>query len=366
MRGKKYFMAVKVDLDKAYIRLNWNFIRKGLVEIKVPDRLTDLIMTTVSSPKTNLTWNGSLSEEFQPSRGVRQGDPLSPYLFVLAMEKLSHIIETAANGGLWKPIRAGKGGPKISHILFADDLMLFLEVDEEQLHVLLRCLNLFGDISGQKSDKTLYAGIVDRMKERLTSWQAQSLSQAGNIQNVFNWRTGNSHLWKHLCKVWFKLKPRLIWDVGDGSSVNFWEDKWLDHGENLASKAIVPIPQTIIGRKVREYVDSDGSWNHRELYSLLPQNCIQSIRSLLPPYDTNGPDRLSWSLDGSGRVTIKLLYNAILNYDREDYHNNEIWSVIWKIKGPIRIIMLFWKMVHHRIPTRSLLARMNILSATCP
>ncbi|XP_061353144.1 uncharacterized protein LOC133297923 [Gastrolobium bilobum] len=66
----------------------------------------EVIMMSVTSPKNNIIWNGKLTEEFQPSRDVRQGDPISPYLFVLAMEKLSHIIDTEVNGNLWKPIRA--------------------------------------------------------------------------------------------------------------------------------------------------------------------------------------------------------------------------------------------------------------------
>ncbi|XP_061356180.1 uncharacterized protein LOC133300618 [Gastrolobium bilobum] len=121
MRGKKAFMAIKIDLVKAYDRVSWQFM-----------------------------------QDFCPSRGLRQGDPLSPYLFVLAIKKLSHIITTAVNGGLWKPMYAGKGGPMILHLAFADDLMMFMEAKEDQIATLMKYLKLFEDMSCQRlsMDKT--------------------------------------------------------------------------------------------------------------------------------------------------------------------------------------------------------------------
>ena len=62
-----------------------------------------------------------------PSRGIREGDPLSLYLFVLCIDRLSHLIDIAASEGLWKPFKLGRDGPKISHLLFVDDMILFGE-----------------------------------------------------------------------------------------------------------------------------------------------------------------------------------------------------------------------------------------------
>lgn len=61
---------------------------------------------------------------FYPHRDLRQGDPLSPYLFFLCMDKLSHIISKAVDDGHWKPMKMGRQGPQISHLMFADDLLL--------------------------------------------------------------------------------------------------------------------------------------------------------------------------------------------------------------------------------------------------
>lgn len=91
-KGKKGFMAWKIDLSKAYDRLNWNFIEHVLVELGLPLNLIKLIMSCVSTVKYQICINGELTESFQPKSGIRQGDPLSPYLFALGIEKLSHII----------------------------------------------------------------------------------------------------------------------------------------------------------------------------------------------------------------------------------------------------------------------------------
>lgn len=69
---------------------------------------------------------------FKPLRGLRQGDLLSPYLFVLCMERLCHLNEEAVEEKKWKPIFLSRGGPKLTHICFADDLILFAEASLAQ------------------------------------------------------------------------------------------------------------------------------------------------------------------------------------------------------------------------------------------
>ena len=97
-----------------------------------------------------ILWNGEPTDKFVPSRGIRQGDPLSPYLFVACMERLSQSIDELVGTKQWRPIAACGGGPEISHLLFADDIILFAEANEEQALVIKRCLDTFCEASGQK------------------------------------------------------------------------------------------------------------------------------------------------------------------------------------------------------------------------
>ena len=117
--GGKTMVAVKVDLEKAYDRLSWCFIQETLKEVGLPKRFIHLIIECMSTTKMNILWNGAMTEDFRPGRGIRQGDPLSPYIFVLCIERLSHGIIQAVNQGRWKPIRVTRIGTPLSHLFFS-------------------------------------------------------------------------------------------------------------------------------------------------------------------------------------------------------------------------------------------------------
>lgn len=80
-----------------------------------------------------LLLDGSKAGNFTPTKGIRQGDPLSPYLFVICMELLSHIIPTEVDVGRWKQIKIG--GIQLSRLSFADDLILFAEATTDQRRI---------------------------------------------------------------------------------------------------------------------------------------------------------------------------------------------------------------------------------------
>lgn len=84
------------------------------------------------------------------SRGLRQGDPLSPYLFILCLEHLGHWISRSVEEGKWKPLRASRSGPKVSHLFFADDLILFAEATIEQASYIKTGLDEFCSASSQR------------------------------------------------------------------------------------------------------------------------------------------------------------------------------------------------------------------------
>lgn len=149
-QGLKGYMAIKIDFEKAYDRLKWDFILDTLNEMNFPKLMIEVIMQCVTSPSMRLLWNGEQTDPFTPSPVIRQGDPLSPYLFVLCMERLNQIIEEAVIQGHWKPIYASRGGPLLSNLFFADDIMLFAEATTEQASILSSCLHRFCLASGQK------------------------------------------------------------------------------------------------------------------------------------------------------------------------------------------------------------------------
>ena len=85
----------------------------------------------------SVVWNGKHLNWFKPSRGIRQGDAISPYIFNLCMEMLGRLIYSAVESGRWKPIKLSRAGPRLSHLFFVDDLILFIEALVDQIQVVM-------------------------------------------------------------------------------------------------------------------------------------------------------------------------------------------------------------------------------------
>lgn len=144
-KGRKGFIAWKVDLSKAYDRLNWNFIRFVLNEIGLPSMLSQLIMSCVSTVRYQVCVNGELTDSFTPTSSIRQRDPLSP----LVHWETSHIIFDSVRRKKWKPVKSSQSGPLVSHLFFAYDLILFTEASTQQARVMKDCLEKFYRASSQ-------------------------------------------------------------------------------------------------------------------------------------------------------------------------------------------------------------------------
>lgn len=226
-QGKKGWMILKLDLEKAYDRIRWDYLEDTLHAVGLSDRWVSWIIQCVAGPSMRLLWNGEKTEPFKPARGLRQGDPLSPYLFVLCMERLCHLIEDAVGAKIWKPIQLSRGGPKLSHICFADDLILFAEASVAHIRVIRRVLERFCNASCQKVslekskiffsknvvldlsnritsergiqsthdlgkylgmsilhkriNKDMFSEVIGRVSSRLAGWKGKMLSRAGRI-----------------------------------------------------------------------------------------------------------------------------------------------------------------------------------------
>lgn len=107
-------------------------------------------MQCVTTPTLQVLWDGRFTKDFSSTNGIRQGDPISPYLFVLTVERLGHVITKSVESGRWKPIVLGKGGPSLSHLFFADDLVLFGEASLENAKTMQKVLEQFCLYSGHR------------------------------------------------------------------------------------------------------------------------------------------------------------------------------------------------------------------------
>lgn len=100
MKGKKGNLLMKIDLEKAFDKIEWSFVKQTLHSFNFPLKISSLIMSSISTTMVAILVNGNRTEFFEPSRGIRQGGPMSPYLFILCMEYLSKSIYNSVQSKL--------------------------------------------------------------------------------------------------------------------------------------------------------------------------------------------------------------------------------------------------------------------------
>ncbi len=151
--GKKGQMAVKLDMSKAYNRVEWIFLERLMAKLGFEGHWVALVMACIKTVSYSIILNGEPHGLINPSRGIRQGDPISPYLFLLCAEGLSSLIQQAALNKTIHGVSVCRGGPKISHLLFADDSLIFCEASLLECEKLGLLLELYEAASGQKINR---------------------------------------------------------------------------------------------------------------------------------------------------------------------------------------------------------------------
>ncbi|KAL0458285.1 UNVERIFIED_CONTAM: LOB domain-containing protein 29 [Sesamum latifolium] len=227
--GKKGFMAMKLDVskayNKAYDKVEWVFLEQVLSKLGFSRPFIHLVMLFVSSVSYSFMLGGKQFASIIPQRGLRQGDPLSPYLFLLCTEAFSSMLDHAVSCHQLLGISACRGAPHISHLLFVDDTLIFSQGTVEHSRIIKVILETYRKASGQeinfhkssvafsknsstasrqdvvremnirmenkmelylglpsrtaRSKRELFSAICDRIWNRLNGWNEKILSQAG-------------------------------------------------------------------------------------------------------------------------------------------------------------------------------------------
>ncbi|GJX56691.1 putative RNA-directed DNA polymerase, eukaryota, reverse transcriptase zinc-binding domain protein, partial [Tanacetum coccineum] len=225
-RNKKRLMLFKVDFEKAFDSLSWNFLLSIMEQIGFSSKWRNWILSCLNSSFALVLINGSPTMEFKLERGLRQGDPLSPFLFIIAVEALNIVILKAINRNIFYGFKVGKDKVYISHLQFADDA-LFLGgwslSNAKNFSRILTCFHLafglkvnfnksklFGigvsslevnsfassigclashlprsylglPIGAKMSRCTNWKPLVERFQKRLSKWKANTFSFGGHL-----------------------------------------------------------------------------------------------------------------------------------------------------------------------------------------
>lgn len=146
---RKEFIAIKTDMSKAYDRVEWTFLEALFIKMGFDAKWIAWIMACISSVSYTVLLNGQTHGRIVPERGIRQGDPLSPFLFILCAEALVHVMNRAEQREVISGMRLTKKCPVIQHLLFADDSLFLCRANLRECSEFLRCLALYGNSSGQ-------------------------------------------------------------------------------------------------------------------------------------------------------------------------------------------------------------------------
>lgn len=149
MQGKIGIAWLKIDISKVYDRHEWNFIEDMIKKFDFSYVWINRLIGYIRSVSSSFVHNGVVFGDVRLNQGVRQGDPTSPYIFILCAEGLSAIIQRNEEIDLIHGCIIARGAPAISYILFADGCYLFFKATGPDAIVMKNILTRYEFISGQ-------------------------------------------------------------------------------------------------------------------------------------------------------------------------------------------------------------------------
>jgi hypothetical protein len=147
---KQSRIVLKLDISKAFDSVSWPFLLEVLQGLGFGPVWRDIVSGLLMTSSTQILLNGIPGYFIAHKRGLRQGDPLPPLLFIFVMDILNHLVSAAALEGLLQPLSSRSVQHRIS--LYADDMLLFLRPVAAELNMVIRILDLFGEATGLKAN----------------------------------------------------------------------------------------------------------------------------------------------------------------------------------------------------------------------
>lgn len=162
-------------------------------------------------------------------------------------------------------------------------------------------------------------------------------------------KAADSYIWKSVADCCEIIKGEEAWSLGDGNTVNFWLDKWLDNHNSLHD-IVHNIPPDVMNMKVVDYVDENKRWKLDSLIPLLPGELLNKLLAFLEPDPCMGPDVKYWPGEKSGRFTVSSAHHHLRNVIVAP--PVKPWKIIWQLDVPERIRSFVWQITHGKLPTK--------------
>ncbi|XP_042029886.1 uncharacterized protein LOC121776786 [Salvia splendens] len=284
-------VAVKIDMAKAYERVQWPFLFKVLRRMGFPEAWISLMEGCISSCWFSILINGAPSGFFKSTRGLRQGDPISPALFVIAADYLSRALDKLILGQKEMTFKASRRCIEISHLAYADDLIIFTQVAATSLRRLRACLENFEKVSGQEISLAKSNFYIAEIHEQ---WASSIQAEEGFSMGAFPFLYLGVPIYRGVKRtdMFLFLREKIARRVSGELSLD-------ERGS----------PTT----RVSEYI-RNGSWDAPKLQLLhdqagIPQHIIDHI--LNTPILHGEKDIPRWTLSKHGEFTVASTWDTI-------------------------------------------------------
>nr|GEU55309.1 RNA-directed DNA polymerase, eukaryota, reverse transcriptase zinc-binding domain protein [Tanacetum cinerariifolium] len=182
---KKHSLIFKVDFEKAFDSIRWDFLDDVLKNFGFGVKWCNWIQSFLSLSRGSILINGSPTKKFGFHKGLKQGDPLSPFLFILVMESLHLSFQRVVDAGMYKGVQLNSS-LSLSHMFYADDAIFMGEWCENNINILTLVLDCFHQASGlkinmSKSKIMAWEEVIDKVSSRLSRWKMKALSIEGRL-----------------------------------------------------------------------------------------------------------------------------------------------------------------------------------------
>ncbi|MCH79399.1 cysteine-rich receptor-like protein kinase [Trifolium medium] len=424
-RAKKELLLFKVDFEKAYDSVDWGYLDAAMGRMGFPTLWRKWIKECVCTATASVLVNGSPTEEFPLERGLRQGDLLSPFLFLLAVEGLHVLMEAMVERNLFTGYNVGNINPvSVSHLQFADDTLLLGFKSWANVRALRAVLVLFESMSASalccKVGKIpfLYLGlsiggdprrlgfwepVVNRLKNCLSGWRSRFLSFGGRLVLLKSVLTSlpvyslsffkapsGKWCWRMLVDregLWFRVlagrygveRGRLC--VGGTRGSTWWRELaslrdgggaldggWF--GGHISRKRFERLfylaenkSASVAEMFMRGWGVGGEAWVWRCQLRAWEEELVGECQSLLMTISLQDcvSDRWQWQPNPDDGYTVRGAYQLLTAQDTVTLDTAA--GLIWHPQVPLKVSIFAWRLLRDRLPTKANLVSRAILSS---
>ncbi|GJX34584.1 RNA-directed DNA polymerase, eukaryota, reverse transcriptase zinc-binding domain protein [Tanacetum coccineum] len=391
--------ALKIDIAKAYDTVDWKFLNDIMLNFGFHEKFVGWVMTCVSSAAFTICINGERYGYFKSGRGLRQGDPMSPYLFTLVMEVLTLMVNRRIERENHFKYHWGCKDIKLAQLCFADDLLMLCNGDHQSVKTLKDGLMEFSKSSGlipNMNKSTIFFGsikedekkrildvmpfkvgqlpmkylgvplitknigvsecnqLVDRVKQKVNDWKNKNLSYAGRLQLIAAVLASMHVYWASV----FLLPKTTVKDIDKVLKGFLWSQGELKKGAARVAWKIICDPKSKGGLGIKKL----GPWNEALLCKHL-WNIIIKKESLWVKWvnvvKLKGKSIWEVQCENNDSGTWKAILN-LREKIRENVWNKigdgkstNMWFDRWCVEGPLCDVIPFRKRYEARLDEKT-------------